>query len=59
MKKSSVFEWHKCFKEVARMWKIMKTVLITFFDIKNIVHFEFILQGQQSSIFCLNTEVVT
>jgi hypothetical protein len=30
---------------VAGMWK-MKTTLITFFDIKGIVHFGFILRGQ-------------
>jgi len=28
------------------MWKVMKTVLITFFEIKAIVHIEFITQGQ-------------
>jgi hypothetical protein len=33
--------------KMARMWKSqMKTMLITFFDIKDTVHFEFIQQGQ-------------
>jgi hypothetical protein len=43
---SSVFEWYERFKE-AHMSKLqMKTMLITFFDIKGAVHFEFIPQGQ-------------
>jgi hypothetical protein len=28
MKKSSVFEWHKWFKRVARTWKMMKQVVV-------------------------------
>jgi hypothetical protein len=44
-KNSRVFEWHNLFKMVARMWKTMR-VLITFFDIMGIFHFELIPQGQ-------------
>jgi hypothetical protein len=71
VEKSSVFEWHKQFKEMQvlrLLWlwcfkskkpqlerskdsymlkSKMKTVLITFFDIKGTVHFEFIPQGQR------------
>jgi hypothetical protein len=46
MKKSSVFEWHKQFKEDHISKLQMKAMLITFFNIKGIVHFEFIPQGQ-------------
>jgi len=46
MKKSGAFEWHKRFKCVRMSKPHMKTMLITFFDIKGIVHFEFIPQGQ-------------
>jgi hypothetical protein len=45
MKKSSVFEWHKQFKVGHTLKSQMKTKLITFLDIKGIVHFEFIPQG--------------
>jgi hypothetical protein len=45
IKKSSVSEWHKRLR--VRMSKSrMKSVLVTFFDIKGIVHFEFIPQSQ-------------
>jgi hypothetical protein len=33
-------------KRIARMWKLMKIVFNTFFDIKCTVHFEYIPQGQ-------------
>jgi len=46
MKKSSVLSDISSSKMVARRWKMMKTVLITFFNIMGIVHFEFISQGQ-------------
>jgi hypothetical protein len=36
------FEWHKQFMSKSQM----ETMLITFFEIKGIVHFEFIPQGQ-------------
>jgi hypothetical protein len=50
MKKSSVYEWHKRFKFVARTWNVMKTMLITFFDMKNTVNFELIPQGQSTKL---------
>jgi hypothetical protein len=43
MKNSSVFKWHK---RVNTSKSLMKTPLITSFDIKGIVHFEFIPRGQ-------------
>jgi hypothetical protein len=43
IKKSSVFEW---FKSVHILKSQMKTLLITLLDIKGVVHFEFIPQGQ-------------
>jgi len=36
-------------KKVARTWKMMKTLLITFFDIKGTFHFEFIPQTKHST----------
>jgi hypothetical protein len=41
-------------KRVPRTWKMMKTMLITFFDTLFIVNFEFIPQG----LLCGNTEAV-
>jgi hypothetical protein len=46
MKKSSVLGWHKWFTDSSHAKKEMKVMLITFFDIKDTVHFEFISQGQ-------------
>jgi hypothetical protein len=45
IKKSSAFEWHKWFKESLCTKITNETTLITFFDIKGTVHFEFIPQG--------------
>jgi hypothetical protein len=39
-------EWHKWFKEGWMLKSQMKTMLITYFDIKVTVHFEFIPLGQ-------------
>jgi hypothetical protein len=44
VRKSSVSEWHKWFKEDLKN-ECDKTVLITSFNIMGIVHFEFIPQG--------------
>jgi hypothetical protein len=46
MKSEIVFEWCKRFKEGCMSKSQMKTKLITFFDIKGIVHFEYIPRGQ-------------
>jgi hypothetical protein len=35
-----------CSQWVAKTWKMMKTRPINFFDVKDIVHYKFILQGQ-------------
>jgi hypothetical protein len=40
MKKSSDFKWHKRFKKSHMSKSQMKTMLITSFDNKGIVHFE-------------------
>jgi hypothetical protein len=49
-KKSSVLEWHIWFKESLHVKiTLTNTVLITFFNIKGIVRFEFIPQGQKVS----------
>jgi hypothetical protein len=45
MKKSSVFQLYKLFKEDCMLKSQMKTVHFTFFDVKGIVHLEFIPQG--------------
>jgi hypothetical protein len=45
MKNSSAFGWHSGSKRVARN----ADIAITFFDIKGIVHFEFIPQGQTAN----------
>jgi hypothetical protein len=63
VKKLSVFEWHKRFKEgfknVGDVKIAMKTMLTTFFNIKGIVHFEFIPQGQTvNQTFYVETEAV-
>jgi hypothetical protein len=46
MKMPSVFEWYKQFKEGRMSKSPMEKMPITFFDIKGIVRFEFISQGQ-------------
>jgi hypothetical protein len=43
--KSRFFDWQKRFRVRMSKWQ-MKSVLITFFDMKGTVHFEFIPQGQ-------------
>jgi hypothetical protein len=45
MKKWSVFEWHEGVKGACMSKSLIKMMLTTFFDIKGIVHFEFIPQG--------------
>jgi hypothetical protein len=47
MENSSAFEWHKRIKEGRMSKSQMNTILITSFDIKGIVHFEFISQDQR------------
>jgi hypothetical protein len=46
MEKSNVFHWHKWLKETCMSKSQMKAMLITFFNIKGIVHLEFISKGQ-------------
>jgi hypothetical protein len=47
-------------KETRKSKPQMKKMTNTFFDIKDIVHFESISQGQsQPSLLCGNTEAVT
>jgi hypothetical protein len=52
MKEPSVLVWHKQFKECRMSKSQMKTMLNTFFDIKGIVHFEFIPLGQTVGQTC-------
>jgi hypothetical protein len=52
VRKPSVSEWHERFK-LGRISKSqMNTMLITFFDVKCTVHFEFIPQGQTVNGVC-------
>jgi hypothetical protein len=46
MKKSSVFKWHKRFRESSHVVITNEGSALAFFDIKCIIHFEFISQGQ-------------
>jgi hypothetical protein len=48
MKKLSVPEWHNSSKGAHMSKPQMKTMLITFFDIKGVVHFEFIPHDHQT-----------
>jgi hypothetical protein len=41
-----VFEWHKLFTEGRMSKSQMKTMLITFFDNKGTIYFEFVTQSQ-------------
>jgi hypothetical protein len=46
MKNSKVFVWHRLFKEGSMSKSQIKTLTVTFFDIKGVVHYQFIPQGQ-------------
>jgi uncharacterized protein YktA (UPF0223 family) len=49
MKKWGVFEWYKPFKEGRMSKSQMKTMLITFFNIKSIVHYDLFQKASQST----------
>jgi hypothetical protein len=46
MKKASGFGWHKQVKESLHVKSQMKTMFVNFSDIRGIIHFKFMLQGQ-------------
>jgi hypothetical protein len=46
MEKSSVFQWHRLFKGSSYFKITEKKMLITFLDMKGIIHFELIPQDQ-------------
>jgi hypothetical protein len=47
LKKSGVSEWHKRTKETSMSKSQTKTMLITLFYVKCIVHFQFLPQSQR------------
>jgi hypothetical protein len=50
MKKSSILGWHKWFKKSCMLKSQMKMTLVIIFDVKNIVHFDFLLQDQSTKL---------